>query len=298
MTQTISIRRITVPAADRGTDLELRVTAPTAGERLPVLLFSHGFGQSMDGYGPLVDHWAEHGFVVVQPTHLDAASLGLAPDDARTPQIWRHRIADLGLALDHLDALIDAVPGLPGRVDAGRIAVSGHSYGATTASALLGARVVGPVGDRDQDFRDARVSAGALIALAGLAGKDLTPLARQFFPFMDPDFAHFTTPALLVAGGADQSVLSTRGPDWWADAFRVAPGATDLLTVAGADHGFGGIHAYDASPQTTAQDRASVALVQTATTAYLHSALGTGSSAWPVAQAEIAAQATGTVESR
>ena len=70
---------------DRGADLQVRVTAPTTGPDLPIIVFSHGFGFSMDAYGPLVDFWAAHGFAVIQPTHLDSVTLGLAPDDPRTP---------------------------------------------------------------------------------------------------------------------------------------------------------------------------------------------------------------------
>lgn len=291
MTRTSSVRKIALAAPDRGVDLEVRVTAPTTGERLPIVLFSPGMGFSMDAYGPLVDHWAEHGFVVIQPTHLDSISLGIPPTDPRTPRMWRYRIEDLRRALDNLEALIGALPGLAGRIDAQRIAVAGHSYGATTASALLGARVLAPAGNPEEDFTDARVSSGALIALPGLAGHELTPVAQQFFPFMTPDFDHFTAPALFVAGDADQSVLSTRGPDWWADAYRHTKGEKSLLTVYGADHAFGGIHAYGTIPQTPADNPATVALVQLATTAYLQTALGTDSLAWQNAQSAISAEA-------
>jgi predicted dienelactone hydrolase len=83
----------------------VRVTAPTAGSDLPVIVLSHGFGLSMDSYAPLVDFWTGHGFVVIQPTHLDSRTLALATDDPRTSSIWRLRIEDLTAALDQLDAL-------------------------------------------------------------------------------------------------------------------------------------------------------------------------------------------------
>jgi predicted dienelactone hydrolase len=157
----LAVRPVVLPAPERGNDLQVRVSAPLTGSDLPVVVFSHGFGLSMDAYGPLVDCWASHGFVVIQPTHLDSVSLRLAPDDSRGPRIWRSRIDDLTRVLDHLDTIVAAVPGLAGRVDVTRIAATGHSYGATTASALLGARVLAPAGDSDEDFTDARVSAGA-----------------------------------------------------------------------------------------------------------------------------------------
>lgn len=290
---TVSVRPVVLlPSSQRGDDLQLRVTAPQKGSNLPVVLFSHGFGFSMDAYGPLADFWAAHGFVVIQPTHLDSVSLGLAPTDPRAPQIWRQRIQDLVYAVDNLDTLVAAVSGLAGRVDANRIAVAGHSYGATTASALLGARVLPPAGDADEDFSDARISAGVLLCLAGLAADDLTPIATQMFPFMNPSFEHMATPALIVAGDADQSPLSTRGPDWWLDAYQHSPGSKDLLTLFGADHALGGIHAYGTVPQSASDNPLTVALVQRTTTAYLRHALHVDQTSWPAAQNDLTHQAS------
>jgi predicted dienelactone hydrolase len=78
-----------VPAPGRGADLQVRVSAPVTGRQLPVIVFSHGFGSSLDGYGPLADFWAARGFAVIQPTHLDSRTVGLAPGDPRTPRLWR-----------------------------------------------------------------------------------------------------------------------------------------------------------------------------------------------------------------
>lgn len=87
----VSVRAIRFASKDRGEYIQLRVFAPASGSGLPVVLFSHGFGSSMDGYAPLTDHWAAHGFVVVQPTYLDARRLGLVEDDPRRPDMWRTR---------------------------------------------------------------------------------------------------------------------------------------------------------------------------------------------------------------
>lgn len=140
----VSVSPVVLSAPERGVDLPVRVSAPATGDRLPVLLFAHGYGWSLDGYAPLVDHWAASGFVVLQTTHLDSRRLGLTQDDARYDDIWRFRIADLRRMLDELDVLEAAVPGLAGRVDRDRVAVAGHSFGGQTAGSLLGARVVGP----------------------------------------------------------------------------------------------------------------------------------------------------------
>lgn len=190
---TISVRPVVLAAPGRDQDLQVRVTAPTAGSDLPVIVFSHGFGLSMDSYAPLVEFWTGHGFVIIQPTHLDSRTLALAPDDPRTPSIWRLRIEALTIALDQLDTLAAAVPGLAGRVDHDRIAVAGHSWGAQTASVLVGARVLGADGNTGPGMADPRVKAAVLLALTRTGGADLTPFAAENFPFMSPDFTQLTT---------------------------------------------------------------------------------------------------------
>lgn len=288
-TPTVSAQPVVLPAPERGDDLQVRVSLPAQGGALPVIVFSHGFGSSMSGYQPLVDYWTAHGFAVLQPTHLDSRTLGLPPDDPRTPHIWRLRIDDLARIIDNLDALEGAVAGLAIRFDRGRIAVGGHSWGATTASALLGARVIGADGEPGEDMSDPRVKAGVLMALAGHGGRDLTPFAAEHFPFMNPDFAHMKSPALLVAGDRDQSPLSTRGPDWWTDGFMRSPGAKSLLTLFGAEHSLGGIPGYGVT-ETTDEHPDRVALLARVTTAYLRDALGISDADWADTQKDVAQQ--------
>lgn len=296
-TPVISVSPVTLAAPDRGQDLQVRVSAPTIGSDLPVVVFSHGMTLTMDDYAPLVGYWAARGFVVIQPTHLD--SLGLAPDDPRTPLIWRIRTDDLTGILDRLDEIEAAVPGLAGRIDRTRVAVAGHSWGAQTASMLAGARVVGADGAPGENLTDPRVRAAVLLCLAGTGGADLSPMAAQYFPFMSPDFAEMTTPSLIVAGDHDQSPLTVRGPEWFTDGYRLAPGATDLLTLFGAEHGLGGIHgAFDT--RTTDESPERVAVVQQATLAYLRTALDLDDEAWPTARKAIseAGESLGTIESK
>ncbi|WP_436774267.1 alpha/beta hydrolase family protein [Yinghuangia sp. YIM S09857] len=282
----ISARPVVLPSPPhRGEDLQVRVSAPATGGDLPVVVFSHGFGWSMDGYAPLTDHWAAHGFVVVQSTHLDSRTLGLSANDPRTPRIWRTRVEDLTRVLDELPALEAAVPGLRGRVDHSRIAVAGHSWGAQTASTLLGARVLDADGTPGEDMSDSRVAAGVLLALTGL-GDSLTPFAAEHLPFMRPHFDTMTTPALIVAGGNDQSHLSTRGPDWFTDPYTHSPGDKTLLTLHGAEHSLGGIPGREAA-ETTDENPARVALLQQLTTAYLTHTLRNDPAPWKTAAAAL-----------
>ena len=281
----VSAKPVILAAPGRGEDLQVRVSAPATGNDLPVLVFSHGFGWSMNGYAPLTDHWAANGFVVIQPTHLDSRSIGMPHEDPRFPQIWRYRIEDITRALDNLDVLEAAVPGLSGRVDRGRIAVAGHSWGAQTVSTLLGARVLDSDGTANEDLSDRRVKAGVLLALTGL-GDTLTPFAAEHLPFMKPSFDHMTAPALIVAGDHDQSALSTRGPDWFTDPYTYSPGPKSLLTLFGAEHSLGGIPGYEVA-ETTDENPARVALIQQLSTAFLHSALHPEDTSWKAASSAL-----------
>jgi predicted dienelactone hydrolase len=56
----VSFTPVVLSAPSRGVDLSLRVSAPATGHSLPIIVFSHGNGQSMYGYGPLAHCWAAH----------------------------------------------------------------------------------------------------------------------------------------------------------------------------------------------------------------------------------------------
>ncbi|MGW6834054.1 alpha/beta hydrolase family protein [Streptomyces sp. NPDC054949] len=274
----VAVKPITVPAPGRGVDLQVKVTAPSSGRNLPVIVFSHGNAWAMDGYEPLVDRWAAAGFIVVQPTHLDSRRNGITWEDPRFASVWRVRIADLHAVLDGLgDILLQA--GDPGtRADRDRVAVVGHSWGAQTAGALLGARVLDADGIPGEDFSHSAVSAGALIAATG-TGDTLTPFAAEHLPFMRPDYSTMTPPVLVVAGGRDQSQLSTRGPEWFTDAYHLSPAPKSLLAIAEGEHTLGGL-AGERVAETTDEDPARVTLVADAISAYLHDAFKLDNAAW------------------
>jgi len=293
----VSVKPIALDAPGRGTPLEIRVSAPVDGDDLPVVLLSHGYGWHLDGYGPLADFWAAHGFVVIQPTYLDSRRYALPVDDPRTPTIWRRRVADAQLALDRLEHLEAMVPGLAGRVDHGSVAAAGHSFGAQTTGVLLGARVLGPDGTPSEDLSDPRIGAGILLAPAGKGGDDLTPFAAEHFPFMNPHFETLSTRALVVVGDHDDSPLTVRGPDWMTDPYTYSPGAEGLLTLFGAEHSLGGIPGYEAA-ETTDESPERVALLQRVTLAYLRHALGRESDEWTQVRAELSDSELGKIDLR
>ncbi|MEV4324342.1 alpha/beta hydrolase family protein [Microbispora rosea] len=287
-TPTVSVKPVVLPAPQRGEDLHVRVSAPVVGTELPIVLFAHGFGSNLDGYAPLVDHWASHGFVVIQATHLDSRRLAIAADDPRKPDMWRYRVQDMKRILDELDTLEASVPGLAGRVDRSRIVAAGHSFGGQTAGILVGLRVTDPKTGTAQDMSDPRVMASIQLATAGKGGDELTPFAHESAPWLrDQDFSHITAPGLVVAGDKDELPLSTRGPSWTTDPYTLSRGGKSLLTVYGGRHSLGGISGYEAA-ETTDEDPGRVALVQQVTLAYLRHVTGIDHADWERAQAALA----------
>ncbi|WP_409055193.1 alpha/beta hydrolase family protein [Streptomyces sp. SYP-A7185] len=297
-TATVSVKPLVLRAPQRGEDLHVSVTAPLTGTRLPVVLFAHGFGSDLDGYAPLVDHWAAGGFVVVRATHLDSKRLALPAADPRRPRMWRHRVQDMRRILDELTILEASVPGLEGRVDHSRIIAAGHSFGGQTAGILVGLRVTDPESGAAEDLSDARVMASIQLATAGKGGDELTPFAHDNLPWLrDQDFSPITAPGLVVAGDKDDLPLTTRGPAWTTDPYTLSRGNKSLLTVHGGEHFLGGISGYQ-SAETTDENPDRVALVQQFTLAYLRHVTGIDHTDWHNAQAALTDHSLGHLESK
>jgi predicted dienelactone hydrolase len=287
-------------------DLEVRVSAPVTGSDLPVILLSHGQGysnhlSSLNGYAPLANFWAAHGFVVIQPTHLSSSTLSLDPATPGGPLHWRSRAEDMTRILDRLDVIEAAVPQLLGRLDGDKVAVAGHSMGGHTASLLLGARLTDPDDGTEVDLAEPRIKAGVLLAAPGRGGDAVTEFVAENYSFFSTmDFSKMTTPTLVVAGDKDASThLTVRGPDWHADPYFLSPGPKSLLTLFDAEHGLGGVSGYDVA-ETTDENPKRVAAVQRLTWAYLRTELHPGDSAWQAARDALTADPDplGRVESK
>ncbi|MGA5448955.1 alpha/beta hydrolase family protein [Streptomyces umbrinus] len=305
-TPVLSVSPVVLPAPGRAVDLQVRVSAPVTGSDLPVILLSHGQGysnhlSSLNGYAPLANFWAAHGFVVIQPTHLSSRTLNLDPSTPGAPLYWRSRAEDMTRILDQLDVIEAAVPQLLGRLDHSKVAVAGHSMGGHTASLLLGARLTDPDDGTEVNLAEPRIKAGVLLAAPGRGGDALTEyVAENLSFFLTTDFSKMTTPTLVVAGDKDTSAhLTVAGADWHADPYVLSPGPKSLLTLFDAEHGLGGVSGYDVA-ETTDENIERVSAVQRLTWAYLRSELYPGDPAWQEARDALTADPNplGRVESK
>lgn len=115
---------------------------------VPLVLVSHGIGGSRFGYSYLGRHLAAHGYAALHVQHVGSDNrlwrgnpfeLVTRLNGATTEAEAIARARDLRFALD----TVLADQSLAVRLDASRIAVVGHSYGANAALLAAGARVPG-----------------------------------------------------------------------------------------------------------------------------------------------------------
>lgn len=66
--------------AQRNRDVTISIQYPIKGGPYPLIIFSHGYGSSEQGYEQLVSYWTRNGYAVIRPRHADA---GKTVDAAR-----------------------------------------------------------------------------------------------------------------------------------------------------------------------------------------------------------------------
>lgn len=218
----------------RGRAIPVLLRLPVTPGPRPLVLLSHGLGGSREGLAYLGRAFASAGWIALHMQHpgTDAeiwrgawdaeAAMAAAGGD---PAAAIARLRDTTFALD--EALRrDALAGGPlaGRVDAARVALAGHSYGAWTVQHVLGQRLGG--GEAALGLPDRRFAAG--IALSPIPPRDRRARAA---------FAPVATPMLHVTGTRDSGVLEGATAADREIPFRLIEGAPQVLAVFdGATH--------------------------------------------------------------
>ena len=206
--------------ASRNRTVPARIYAPAdLTGPAPVIVFSHGLGNSMNGYAFLGEQWASEGFISVHPDHggvreRDLLHLWLVGFDRRL----RYLIpGDDRFVIDQLNRDDVLPPALRGKLDLAHIGVAGHSLGAYAALALAGLRVV------DADFHDPRVRAGVEMSMS----ENFPPSA----------YRNIDIPMLHLTGTRDMSLLYGTLPYKRRIPFESIPHSDQyLVVIPGATH--------------------------------------------------------------
>ncbi|AQR60326.1 hypothetical protein BZG35_00645 [Brevundimonas sp. LM2] len=197
----------TLKAAD-GRDIPVFVW--TAPEEQGVIVFGHGLGGEPQAYAALLSQWAEAGFTVIAPLHVDSRR---HPGGGRVGggQALATRVADLVA----VRALVQAEhPDRP-------LVMAGHSFGSLLALIQGGAvTAMGPMGDP-------LVRAIVALSTAGDLPGLITP----------ETYAGLAAPLLMITGDAD--TVPTYAPDWHAhrSPYDRSPSGDRMLVIfEGGDH--------------------------------------------------------------
>ena len=200
--------------AARNRKLPIRVWLPSSTSEEPVLLFSHGLGGNREGPEYLAKHWTARGYVVVclqHPGSDDSVWKSVKPGErlaamqkAASGENLLLRAGDAPAVLDQLARWNqDGSHVLSGRMDLGKVGMSGHSFGAMTTQLLAGQTLAG------KSFSDPRVKAA--VVMSPSPPRVGNP-ARAF--------AGLDRPCLLMTGTLDDSPIGKTLPE---DRRRVFP---------------------------------------------------------------------------
>jgi predicted dienelactone hydrolase len=234
-------------------DIAVRVVYPQAPGRFPVVVYSHGAFCYPQHYAVITDHWAAHGYVVVLPDHPDSPNNPSPPGPDQASKLTAMRIADMNFVFGHLDD-IAAAAGIAGRIDSGRLAVAGHSFGTVMAMAKSGLWVRTADGGRQQ-YLDSRIRGAVIMSGVG-----------QMDDMMAPDaFSGLTMPLIATGGTLDLGNVG-RPPvypwEWRMSPYTLAPpGDKYSVVLENGDHYLGGLicrpdRGGDDDPQGAAIDAA------------------------------------------
>lgn len=185
--------------ATRQREVPVRLYLPKsagADTQVPLVVFSHGIGGSRRGYSYLGQHFAANGIASLHVQHVGSdralwtgnafGMLGRLIAAAQETEAIQ-RVRDLSFALDQLLAGENGP-----RIDAQRLVVAGHSYGANTAMLASGARV--ERNGKVLDLREPRFTAAILMSAPPFYGETDTARILQ----------HVTIPTLHITAADDE----------------------------------------------------------------------------------------------
>jgi dienelactone hydrolase len=253
-----------VHTTSQGRRLHGLIDLPAQAGRRPAVVVCHGFKGFMEwGFFPLLaELLAERGFVVAR---FNFSGSGMRPGEEKASDLEGFRTNTFSADLEDALSILDAVAAddlVPGRIDAGRVGLLGHSRGggaALLAAASeawrerLGALVtwasVGTFQRYGEDQKRAWREAGEIVVVNGRTGQEL-PMATDLLDDLEANAealdleaaaSRRQAPWLILHGDEDETVEAS-------DARRLAAAAADpheLRLVTGGGHTFGAGHPFN-----------------------------------------------------
>jgi len=254
------IEQMTLHDAVQDRDITLRVLYPDAAGPFPLVVFSTGAFCYPQMYDRIAGHWVSHGYVVIEPNHLDSPNNAVPPTPDQYPDFMPSRIRDVSFVLDAIEDLNEN-PDILDRIGDDRFAIAGHSFGAVISMIKTGLYIKEEYRGSWGDIYDERFQAAVLLSAPGPEMKEMA--ANAFDGLRRP----------LIATGGTNDVgrvdIGDRTPaEWRRQAFMLAPpGDKYSVITAGSDHYLGGLICN--AERGGEPDHEAVAIVRAMTTAFL-----------------------------
>ena len=256
--QTIDELTVKDPVQDR--DITLRLLHPDDTGPFPLVVFSTGAFCYPQLYDRITAHWVSHGYVVIEPNHLDSPNNAAPPTPDQFPDFLPSRVRDMSFVLDELEE-ISRRADIDGQIDKERIAIGGHSFGAVISMIKTGLYVKDEYRGSWGETYDARFQAAVLLSAPGPAMKEMA----------DNAFDGLRKP-LIATGGTNDVGRVDRGEltpaEWRKQAYLLAPpGDKYSLITEGSDHYLGGLICN--AERGGEPDHTAVEIIRAMTTAFL-----------------------------
>jgi dienelactone hydrolase len=264
-------------------EMSLRIVYPDQGGPYPIIVFSHGTFSSSDKYNLVVEFWAERGYVVILPNHLDA-NYGIIP--SRTEDMIRiihTRISDMSFILDNLDAIEGQNPGLKGKLNRNQIIAAGHSIGTQVVLVNTGQRIRNPTNNYVTESSEDRFMAAVMLS---------DPGKMSMMP--DDTWKGGSAPTFLSTGSEDYGLMGDgrREAEYQNEILTLPDESTGdkyLLLIERGDHYFGGLIHRDVDK---APDYDGLAIFNAASLAFMDAHTRDAESAWAFLKPNILSSAT------
>ncbi|MDR3198142.1 MAG: hypothetical protein LBU34_09775 [Planctomycetaceae bacterium] len=201
---TVNSVRIVRHDAARNRTIPVKIFYPvkTDEEKLPVIVFSHGLGGSIDCCSYLANAWASQGFAAVFLQHPGSDEniwkgkvriLNEFKESYRHNWNGRTRAEDIKFVLDSLEELFAENHAVVTKFDGNRIGVGGYDLGCL-ASLLVAGQLPSDMGD---SLYDSRIK--AVLAMS----PPIRYTGKSFQEVYDP----VDVPALFITGTEDDSIV-------------------------------------------------------------------------------------------
>lgn len=153
--------------------IPIKIYYPVSHELMdmPLIVWSHGLGGSIDGAAFLSRYIVSHGYVVVHVQHQGTDSglwegkpghpWDIIKDTVIPRSATLARFVDVPFMLDNLPEWVAQHEELTGKIDFKNVGMSGHSFGAMTTQVMLGQQFPDEQGIL-QDYSDPRFKCGIL----------------------------------------------------------------------------------------------------------------------------------------